>query len=349
MQPSSSLDALSRFSTKHKKARGDGEDDVSWEPEESFRWEMYNARPRKQRSSLGQGQGLSDEDADYVVPRAPPHTDDAPNSSKDKGKLELDSSAKSVQPIPIPSSNPEHQATSIPESEPPKTQKKRGRKKKESKAAASDVSAGADQTLADEFIGQDAAPEPADKPKRKRGRPKKSESTKMGETKAGGAEDRSAMARASGRGEAGPQSMDGVYEDDHPAKGDWGEQLDSPPRDRPSKKAKAAGKQKATKPSKQANDPSSSATESRALSQKSDNAVNPSPKPDGAMQSDETKENLEANAADKGHVAKESVAKESKTDTNKPGATSGQAGKVPIRVGLSKRSRIAPLLKSLRK
>ena len=291
------------------------EQDELWDAEEDA--EQYNPRPSRRKSQ--RGGSLPDTQPAYELAQEMP--------------LEASRTGlSSADPVLIASSAPQDDAGDEAAFEPPRTQKKRGRKKKE--AAVVESAAAAPETSSTPATTQDIAATPAAKTKKKRGRPRKSVSK---------TEDDPSVAPSDVQAEAVFEAP-GPDEDPHEADDvAWSEPVvtGQTPKTKKAKGRKAAGKMPAS-----TEEPSSSVQSRAALSDKTNvqgSQPNSSPekyeKPTATTE--ETKENPRTTADS---VGKKVAAKEVKVE-----GTSNAQGKVPYRVGLSKRSRIPSLLKIIRK
>ena len=263
----------------------------------------------------------------YKVEDSLPDTDPGCEIPRDGPSEVWHRGSSSTNPISLASSAVQQDAVPGPDVEPPKTQKKRGRKKKEIKAAEATLDAEEGLLKVEPSQGvRGGAPD--EKPKKKRGRPRKSDEKP--------AKDSEAPSEAA--------VNETVLDEEHTH--------EDPAAERTPAKASRSSKANKGKNTKQAEklphprDMPAGSAESRALSDKSNTQTSQLPtlsveepeKP--TLSTDDAKEN-------RGRAA-EQDAKPNTKDATTDAVSNGQ-GKVGYRVGLSKRSRIAPLLKIIRK
>jgi len=203
-------------------------------------------------------------------------------------------------------------------SSPPKTQKKRGRKKNTENGDTTHGQPAMQGTADDSF----------EEPKKKRGRPRKSDRSKGTEIP------------HEGGLKGGESVIPPTTEAEQGNEGNVGDSVEET-----TKMTRTREEQKKASPLR-TNITSHSPTDDGALKEMSNNAV-ALDKPTNAGAGRKAPENRETPRTHEPVVTKENAAadqdsrKEAPKDLPKP--------KVPLRVGLSKRSRIAPLLKSIRK
>lgn len=215
------------------------------------------------------------------------------------------------------------------EAEPPNTTKRRGRKKKVVQMVEVTIEPEKSRVKVDNTDGQSGVP--GEQAWKKRGRPRKSIERPQEKTAA----------------ERGDVQVKAVASDtdpkEEPRREDQtpGSEPEPATPGRASRTDRGKGKKIATKAT-QAQDLPSSAARSRALSDRTNLQTSQPPSPS-------SKPNLLAgDAKDNRKSATEGELKKTVKDTKLDVNSTGQ-GKVGYRVGLSKRSRIAPLLKMIRK
>jgi len=245
----------------------------------------------------------------------------------------LHGAGNAVELILIASSGQERHISPEPEDKPAKTQKKRGRKKKVTKSMET-----RDDTQQAE---QELAPVPSEEPKRKRGRPRKSGTLKS-PAAAAAAEISTESPWQLVESRIIPGTTDS-HEQEQLRVGDQDQQSKWTNTGQSSKIVTGKGKDNGS--SQRAGEPLGSGV----LREKNDNPMGPpqasaTPLVSAIGTIDGVGENHEANQAKKSKNSEES-----RTDAAKSDANGCQPGKALFRVGLSKKSRIAPLLKSFRK
>ena len=298
--------------------------------------ESYNPRLSKRRSTGGVSQTNYDDGG-----LQPLQSSGADELGDTEPKGQLKGGGNGTDPIWIQSSGHEQQDHPLPEKELPKPQKKRGRKKKESgNAPAVTASPGqnslGNSTTADPSIGQ------SEKPKKKRGRPKKSEAAKAAAILDASASIQEAADNLSALADATDCVNEEVEGEDEARDKNWASS---------SRDWSQAGKIKSI--SEETEVTPSPAAKSRVLDAKSGNTASPvKPSLTPTMSTQKSNHQLglgKENQLQDEKLGKSNAAKENDKEVTKPGPASSQSGKVQYRVGLSKKSRIAPLLKSLRK
>lgn len=241
-----------------------------------------------------------------------------PPQKKKRGRKRKEVPTETIVEEPLPdtaTANVEAEQVRLEEevNEEPAPKKRRGRPRKEMQSQAiviEDDSDGYHPTEEPKAVGM--ADDDAPKPKKKRGRPRKSDTAKPVETKTQSDVNHGTDAQDNKAVEdAGDQSTEG-----HEA-------------------ARKTGKKAGAKPAAAEDD------STRALSERDSNShLGVSPTKPGISIKD---------AMDSAAKENQLAGTKTKKDDTKAGATPSQLGKVTYRVGLSRKSRIAPLLKSFRK
>jgi hypothetical protein len=236
----------------------------------------------------------------------------------------MDEDTVEAQQEPEPVGDPviEYEGTPTVVLEPPQPKKKRGRKKKEPAVIEADPPDDCVPPVSDELsvpAPEVEAEEP--KPKRKRGRPRKAEPTVVIEA------------------EALPDThvepnIQGAVPADHGVDAHVEE-----------KQLEEAPATKAKKTSRTSDEPADDSTVS-VLSERDNNSARGGPQTKSEFPMVDAKDTTAQENREVETPVKQVVKRD---ETPESGLLSSQIGKVQYRVGLSKKSRIAPLLKSLRK